>query len=168
MERIRQVVDTALEWLLVVLMGTMTMNVLWQVFSRFVLNSPSSFTEELARYLLVWTGLVGAAYGVGKSSHLAIDLYGHKLSTRGRNRADLIVHASILMFAVFVMVVGGYNLVSLTSALEQISAALQIKLAYVYFALPLSGALIVFYSIVGIVHSLRGIQDGPNPNITSV
>ena len=158
MERLRQIVDKGLEWLLVILMGTMTLNVLWQVFSRFILNSPSSFTEELARYLLVWTGLLGAAYGVGKHSHLAIDLYGHKLSPQARSKADLIVHASIFVFATSVMVIGGYHLVSLTSALEQISAALQIKLAYVYFALPLSGVLIMFYSIVGLLESFRGAK----------
>ena len=158
MQRTRHIVDTALEWLLIVLMGTMTLNVLWQVFSRFVLNSPSSFTEELARYLLVWAGLLGAAYGVGKNVHLAMDLFGHKLSPKTKSFADLFVHACILTFAVSVMLVGGYNLVSLTNTLQQISAALQIKLAYVYFALPLSGALIVFYSLTSIAQSFKDMQ----------
>ncbi len=66
--RIRRGVDFALEWLLVALMSLMVVNVLWQVATRFLLNDPSSFTEEIARYLLIWVGLLGSAYAVGKRS----------------------------------------------------------------------------------------------------
>ena len=51
-------VDRALEWALILLMGANVLNVLWQVFTRFVLRHPSSFTEELARFLLIWVGLL--------------------------------------------------------------------------------------------------------------
>ncbi|WP_316931840.1 TRAP transporter small permease [Parabacteroides distasonis] len=47
---------------------------LWQVLSRYILVSPSSVTDELAGYLLIWVGLLGAAYVSGKNEHLAIDL----------------------------------------------------------------------------------------------
>jgi TRAP-type C4-dicarboxylate transport system permease small subunit len=53
----------------------MVLNVAWQVLTRFVLQNPSSYTEELARYLLIWLGLLGAGYCVGQRSHLAIDIY---------------------------------------------------------------------------------------------
>ena len=71
---IRRVVDRALEWLLVTFMSLMVINVLWQVATRFLLRNPSSYTEEIARYLLVWVGILGGAYAVGKRIHLAIDL----------------------------------------------------------------------------------------------
>lgn len=164
MERLKKYIDKALEWVLVALMGAMTLNVLWQVFSRFVLRNPSSFTEELARYMLVWVGLLGASYGVGRNVHLAIDLLGPKLKGKWKHAGDMFVSSCVFLFAAAVMIAGGWNLVSLTSVLEQISAALQIKLAYVYLAVPLSGFLIAFYSLASFVRSVRALrQSAPFP-----
>ena len=70
----RQKLDKFLEWTLGILFITMVLNVLWQVFSRYILNDPSTFTDELSRYLLIWTGMRGAAEATGKSAHVAIDI----------------------------------------------------------------------------------------------
>ena len=72
--KVREVIEKALEWLLVFLMSVLVLDVLWQVFSRYILSSPSSYTDELAGFLLIWVGLFGAAYVAGKREHLAIDL----------------------------------------------------------------------------------------------
>ncbi|HRD18591.1 MAG TPA: TRAP transporter small permease subunit, partial [Candidatus Marinimicrobia bacterium] len=74
MLKIRKILDNILKWVVVVLMAISVFNVLWQVFTRFILRNPSSYTEELARYLLIWVGLLGAAYAAGNKMHLAIDL----------------------------------------------------------------------------------------------
>ena len=54
-------VDNVIKWCLIVIMAAMTINVLWQVFTRFILQNPSSYTEELARYMLIWLGILGAS-----------------------------------------------------------------------------------------------------------
>ena len=151
MNVIKNKVDVIIKWALIVLMGISVLNVLWQVFSRFILNNPSSFTEELARYLLIWLGLLGAGYVTGKKMHLAIDFFVNKLSSAKKKYVELFISSSIFLFALFVMVIGGINLVSLTLYLEQISASLQIQLGYVYLVLPISGVLIMFYSAINIV-----------------
>ena len=151
MNVIKSKVDVIIKWALIVLMGISVLNVLWQVFSRFILNNPSSFTEELARYLLIWLGLLGAGYVTGKKLHLAIDFFVNKLSSAKKKYVDLFINSSIFLFALFVMVIGGINLVSLTLYLEQISASLHIQLGYVYLVLPISGVLIMFYSAINIV-----------------
>jgi hypothetical protein len=66
-------------------MAVSVLNVLWQVFTRFVIRHPSSYTEELARYLLVWVGLLGAAYASGHKLHLAIDLFSQKMKPAAAN-----------------------------------------------------------------------------------
>ena len=53
----REKIDSFLAWTLVIIMSLMVINVLWQVFSRFILGDPSSYTEELARYLMIWVGV---------------------------------------------------------------------------------------------------------------
>ena len=70
----RKKIEKLLEWFLVFLMSVLVIDVLWQVFSRYVLNAPSSYTDELAGFLLIWVGVVGAAYVAANREHLAIDL----------------------------------------------------------------------------------------------
>jgi TRAP-type C4-dicarboxylate transport system permease small subunit len=151
MGRARVLVDRALAAALVVIMAVMVANVLWQVFTRFVLRSPSSYTEELARYLLIWVGLLGAAYTAGQRLHLAIDLFSMRVRPPTRARMELFIQACIALFALGVMVVGGIRLVYISFALEQISAALRISLGFVYMVVPLSGALILFYVVASIL-----------------
>jgi TRAP-type C4-dicarboxylate transport system permease small subunit len=159
---VRNAVDRTLESLLVVFMSSMVINVLWQVATRFLLRSPSSFTEEIARYLLVWVGVLGGAYAVGKRIHLAIDLLPSKLVGRRKAMLELFIEACIFVFAASVLVIGGTGLVWLTLDLGQTSAALQVPLGYVYLVLPLSGLLMMFYSTLHgakALGTLRGSGD---------
>lgn len=146
MNGFRKVLDRTLERVLVILMAAMVLNVLWQVFTRFVLGAPATFTEELARYILIWVGMFGAAYVTGKKMHLSIDFFTAKLKGRMRYVIEIFIQACIFLFGLFGMVIGGVYLVYLTLILQQTSAALQIKLGYVYLAIPVSGLLIMYYA----------------------
>ncbi len=158
MQKIKEIIDVILKWILVVIMGAMVINVLWQVFTRFVLQDPSSFTEELARYMLVWIGILGASYVAGQKMHLAIDLLSTKLSAKSKIYLELFIESSVLLFSLTVMVIGGVRLVYVTLTLDQISAALQIQLGYVYLVLPISGVLIIFYSLYYIAKSIKELK----------
>ncbi|MDX5417834.1 MAG: TRAP transporter small permease [Hymenobacteraceae bacterium] len=147
---IREKIDKALFWSLVVLMSLMVLNVLWQVASRYVMNSPSSFTDELARFILIWVGLLGASYVTGKKMHLAIDILPSKMHGRKARNLSIFTNLVVAAFAFLVLVWGGIKLVYITLKLEQTSAALNIPLGYVYTVLPLSGLLIVYYSLVNL------------------
>jgi TRAP-type C4-dicarboxylate transport system permease small subunit len=127
-------------------MGAAVLNVVWQVFSRHGLAAPSSFTEELARMLLMWMGLLGAAYASGRGMHLAIDLLPRSLEGAARVRLERWICLAILGFALGAMVWGGSRLVWMTFRLEQLTAAMRIPLGYVYLALPISGLLMSFYA----------------------
>lgn len=155
----RDKIDKVLEPVLIALVSIMVLNVLWQVFTRFIMKSPSSYTEELARYLLVWVGLLGASYAVGRRMHLAIDVLTMKLTGRRKHLSELFIEFFIFAFALGVVFIGGINLVSLTLQLQQISAALQVKLGYVYLALPLSGFLMMLYSGSYFSESLRQFRE---------
>ncbi|HEV2148374.1 MAG TPA: TRAP transporter small permease [Longimicrobiaceae bacterium] len=154
--RLKAAIDRVLGGVLAALMGVLVLDVLWQVFTRFVLRDPSSFTDELARYLLIWVALLGAAYTAGQRMHLAIDLLPASLRGRSRHAVGALIEGAVLLFALGVMGVGGARLVGLTLLLGQTSAALQVPLGWVYTVLPLSGALIAFYSLVFLGEHLRG------------
>lgn len=129
-------------------MSLMVINVLWQVFSRYLLGDPSSFTDELARYLMIWVGVLGAAYVAGKGNHVAITYFTEKLSPSNFKKVQIIINITILSFAIFGMFIGGLRLVYITLVLEQLSPALKIPLGVVYSVIPISGVLITFYKIL--------------------
>jgi len=158
MQSIKKIIDKILSWIVIVLMAVITINVLWQVFSRFVLQDPSSFTEELARYMLIWIGILGAAYVAGQKLHLAIDLLSTKLKGRAKSYLEIFIQLCIFLFSLFVLLIGGIRLVYITLELNQISAALQVPLGYVYLVLPISGALMMFYSMYFVIEELAKIK----------
>ena len=144
---LRQRIDKVIEIVLVAIMSILVIDVLWQVFSRYVLAAPSSFTDELAGFLLIWVGLLGAAYVAGKNEHLAIDLMLQKLKGVKRRRLQNSINAIVGVFALFVMVIGGTWLVYTRFYLGVKSAALALPLGYVYLILPVSGILVIYYVI---------------------
>ncbi|MCE7054372.1 TRAP transporter small permease [Algoriphagus sp. AGSA1] len=142
--------DKWIAHLLVILMALMVLNVTWQVVSRYVFQSPSSFTDELSRYMLIWVGMLGSAYVAGKNEHLAIDILLTRISEKAQDKLMILINCCVLIFGLVVMVIGGSNLVYLTYVLEQKSAVLQIPLAYIYGIIPFSGLLVIYYQLVGI------------------
>lgn len=147
MKELKSKVDRILAMVLVVLMAVMVINVLWQVASRYLMGSPSLFTDELANFLLIWVGLLGAAYAAGQHAHLAIDILPNKLTGKKKKALKILLGILTILFALTIMVIGGFRLVYLTLLLEQLSATLQVPLGYVYLVLPLSGILIIFYAL---------------------
>lgn len=147
MDKTLKTIDKTLAWVMVVLMAILVIDVVWQVTTRYVLGSASSFTEEIARYLLIWIGLLGSAFAYRKNLHLAFDYFSEKVTGRRKKWLGYFIHTLVALFSFLVLVVGGSYLVLLTWELNQVSAALQIKLAYVYSVLPLSGALIILFAI---------------------
>lgn len=153
---------------LVVLMGASVVNVLWQVFTRFVLNMPSSFTEELARFLLIWIGVLGAGYAVGQRDHLALELLSERLDGWRQEWLQIAIQGTVMAFAIAILVVGGLRLVYVQLTLGQTSASLSIPIGYVYLVLPLSGLVMVFYALLHIRGHLRTLRAnktarGPTP-----
>lgn len=143
----KEKIDKILEKLLIFLMSILVIDVLWQVTSRYVLSSPSSFTDELAGFLLIWVGVLGAAYVAGKKEHLAIDLLIQKSAPGRQTKLLFIVNLFIALFALFVMIIGGTWLVITRFQFNVSSAALQLPLGYVYIVMPLSGLLMLYYSL---------------------
>jgi len=144
---LRKKIDNYLEYFLSIIMVVMVLNVLWQIFTRFVLNNPSSFTDELSRYLMIWIGVLGAAYLSGKNKHVAIDLISSKLSETNNNRLQRIIAFIILAFVFMAFIIGGTRLVYITLTLEQYSPTLNIPMGIVYAVIPFSGILIIYYKV---------------------
>ncbi len=147
----RKKIDAVLGTTLIVIMAVMVLNVLWQVFTRFVTGDPSAFTDELARFLMIWIGILGAAYVAGRNLHVAIDILPTRSSKKVQKRLKIIVHALVMLFALVAFVIGGSRLVYISHVLGQQSPALQLPLAVVYAIIPMSGVLIIYYKLSDLI-----------------
>lgn len=152
MKSVSSFFELMLTKVIALLMALIVIDVSWQVVTRFIMGDPSSYTEELARFLLMWIGLLGAAYAYRRHSHLSLDILRHKLPAHRRLWANRLIHLVSLSFALVAMVYGGLQLVSLTLSLSQTSAALQIPIGYVYVCIPLSGLLISWFAVDNLIH----------------
>jgi TRAP-type C4-dicarboxylate transport system permease small subunit len=148
MDKITNLITRMLRISLTILLTVMVLDVSWQVFTRFILQNPSSFTEELAGFLLIWIGLLGASYALYTKSHLGIDIMTSKLTGIRKQISQIIIHIVVILFSLFIPVIGGIRLVHITLTLRQISPALGIPMGYVYLVLPLTGFLMMYYSWV--------------------
>ena len=151
MERIYLILIRVIETLLVIIFGLLVIDVVWQVVSRYVVGQSSSFTEEFARFSLIWLTVLGAAYINGsREGHLSMDFLLSKLPAEKKARRQKAIQILMALFALIIMVLGGGNLVYITLSLGQVSSALQVPLGFVYAIVPISGVIIIFFSIYNI------------------
>jgi TRAP-type C4-dicarboxylate transport system permease small subunit len=156
--RIKKILDTTLELLVMLAVGVLVLDVLWQVFTRKIMNNPSKWTEELAIFLLIWVSLLGAAVAMNKGAHLGIDYFTGKLSIRNRVATEVFVFAVVALFSLFAMVIGGIALVTTTLQLDQRSPVWDIPMGYVYLVVPISGLFMTFYSIIGFFERISELK----------
>ena len=155
MQTFTGIITRILSAVLVLLMAVMVLDVTWQVFTRFILRDPSEYTEELAGFLLIWIGLLGSSYAYFVKAHLGIDVFTSRFSGAKKQMFEIIVAGTVFLFALFILVIGGWRLVDLTFTLKQISAVMGIPMSYVYLVLPLTGILFMYYSVYYIVEALK-------------
>jgi TRAP-type C4-dicarboxylate transport system permease small subunit len=155
--RIKTVLDRSLEVLVMIVVAVLVLDVLWQVFTRFVLKDPSTWTEELAVFMLIWVSLLGAAVALGRGAHLGIDYFVGKLPERTRLYTEVFVFFCVSAFSLLVMLIGGADLVRSTLELGQESPALRVKVGYVYLAIPISGFFLTLYAVIGMVERIQGL-----------
>jgi TRAP-type C4-dicarboxylate transport system permease small subunit len=141
----------SLEIAVMLLVAALVLDVLWGVFSRYIIGAQSRWTEELATTLLVWVSLLGASVASAAKAHLGVDYFTEKLDARAKVLAEVVVNVLVAVFAIAVLVYGGGELVHKTLAENQTSPSLGIRVGYVYLALPISGVFITIFCIDEIV-----------------
>ena len=94
-------------WLALGLFWALGLTVFHQFFTRYALNNSASWTEEIARYLLVATVFIGAAIGVAKNNHIQVDLLYRWLPARLARSLATIVDVLRLAFCAAMAVYTG-------------------------------------------------------------
>ncbi len=155
-ETLKSWVDKIISSACILIVGAMTILVTYQVVARYLFNSPSAVSEVLSRYLFIWLVLFGSAYVFGLKEHMAITFVRQKFSDKTRIFVDMFTELATATFALSIMIIGGYN--SAVRQMWQLDSALQIPMGVIYSAIPISGALIVFYFLFNELQLVRRLK----------
>lgn len=142
--------------------------VIWQVLSRYVLGTPSVLTDEVARFLFMWVGLIGAAYATGLKRHLAIDLLLIKTTGQKKKILEIVISLTMLFFASFILVYGGVNLAWDTHVSGQISPSIGLDMGFVYLCIPISGLIMMFYIVIDLIEKITNKPTSLPKNTTTI
>lgn len=121
----------------------------WQVFTRYVLQNPSSWSEEMVSYLFAWMSLFGASIVVGERGHMNIPIVVERMGKKGRKFFAIFAEVIACVFAGVILVYGGIQITNL--AMGQMTSSLGIPIGVFYVVLPLSGVLNIVYTILNII-----------------
>lgn len=154
MQTIRKYTDKVIEYICISFIAIMTTLVTWQVITRYFLKSPNAYTEQICKYMFIWLVLLASAYVFGKKEHMSIVFLREKFTGSAAVKVNIIIELIVIIFAIGVLVIGGFNNTLLT--MSQSDSVLPITIGMIYVMLPISGLLTVMYSICNIMDILNG------------
>ncbi len=154
MSQLRAILDKVLNVLAGVSFLAMVALTCWQVFTRYILGNPSSWSEELVSYLFAWMSLFGATLVVGERGHMNIPILVEKLNMGARKVLAIFSEVIACLFAVVILIYGGMQITTL--AMGQMTSSLGVPVGVFYVVMPISGVLMIIYTVLNIVDIMQG------------
>jgi len=149
LKKVEKVLDTVMRFLMALAMLTLLVFGTWQIFTRWILGNPSTFTDELLRYVLIIAGFIGSAYCFYRDEHLALTLITDKAKGPFKLCLDIFIEICILFFVVYVFIFGGFKLANTAT---NVSSVMHIPMKTLYMIEPVCGILIVLARILKYVN----------------
>lgn len=156
LHKIRKAIDVVLSSACAVLFAAMVVIGTYQIVTRFIFKNPSTVSEELLTYSFTWMALLASALVFGKRDHMRMGFLADKIGKAGQKVLNIFSEVLIMLLAGSVMIYGGVTIMELT--MTQSTASLGIPMGVVYTIIPLSGCLIVLYSILNIIDLVAGVE----------
>jgi TRAP-type C4-dicarboxylate transport system permease small subunit len=156
LDAVRRVADRVLAVICIVAFVALVAIVVWQVFTRQVLQDSAPWTEEAARYAFVVLALLGAALVFSERGHIAVEIVVTRLPEAAQLVVAVIVELLVAFFAVYVFIFGGIRVVQ--NAWAQDISTLPVSVGQVYLVLPLAGILITFFSLLHLLKVVAGAE----------
>lgn len=133
----------------------MTVIVGYQVFRRYVMNASLIWSEEAARYLMVWITFLGSSVALSRDGHIKVTIAMDLLPKRSHHLVMLASHA-VVSFTLLVIIRYGFKF-ALTN-MHQLSPALQMPIGIVYFCLPIGASLMMLQMVERIWRSCKELR----------
>lgn len=141
----------SLEIALVFLLIAMTLTVFSQVIARYIFEAPLSWSEELARFILIWLSMLSAAYAFKTKSHFALTILVSKLPDKHQKITSFCIH---IVVAIFFLIICYYSVIFVHSVNGHIAPALQISMQIPYSSIIVASGLISIFSLLSAVKTI--------------
>lgn len=151
---VRKMLDRVVETVCSIWLLAMVAMTCWQILSRYLLGSPSTYTEEFLRFSLVWVSMIAMAYVAGLRKHVSFSLFADMASIQLQRYWQILIELAFLAFGIFILIQGGYKATSIS--MNQVSPSLGLPMGYIYAALPLAGGILAVYSLLNCIQLLTG------------
>ena len=151
---LKRIVSNAVEWVCMVLMVVLSVDLLLGVFSRYVLANTFTWYDEIARACFVWLTLLGAAVGVKRHAHFRLHLVVDRLPQRLQKAVAVLLPLVIISFAAVLIQQG---LVFFELGRIQQTPVMGLPKIWIYVAVPIGGALMILYSLGPLWRALGGV-----------
>ena len=152
MKKVYMYMEKILHILLAVLLVCMVSIVMAQVIARYVFSSPITWSEEMVRYLFIWSVMTGAIAAMAKDTHLNVDLFSEKISPKARIIRDTVIRAVVCAYLVC-LALGGWLIFN--QVLSQFSATMRISMAIPYSSIGICAAVMVIQEIYFVIRNLK-------------
>ena len=140
MQATRKVLNRIMNVLAGVSLIAMTALTCWQVFTRYVLNNPSTWSEELVGYLFAWASLFGASLITGERGHMNIPVVVDTMPLGAQKFFGVFGELIAMAFSAIILISGGYRITLL--AMGQMTSSLGVAVGVFYVAMPVCGCLL--------------------------
>lgn len=151
-EKISDILDNCIRYINIALISVMTFIILLQVFFRYVLNNPLTWTEEIARFIMVWMVFLGISMVSKRKLNISLDFFINKIPIKIRKPLGVLLQIYIIYFLFILFKMG---IVLVDSAYRQVAPASQISMKWIYLALPAGIAILAFQHIVLLIKDLN-------------
>ena len=126
----------------------------WQVLTRYVLQNPSTWSEELVGYLFAWMSLLGASLVTCERGHMNIPIIVERFSEPIQKLLNCLGEVIAFLFSAIILVFGGAQITTL--AMGQMTSSLGVPIGIFYIVLPLCGVLNMIYTVLNIINIIQG------------
>ncbi len=148
--KISDTINAITEYIVFAMMVAMTVVIILQIIFRFFFTA-LSWSEEVARFLLVWSSLLAAAIGFKRGSHISVTFLVTRFPEKIKKTLGVIAYIFEAIFF-FIVIIFGITLMKVQSS--QTSAALLISMSYIYAIYPIGGSIILLHLIAHILELL--------------
>lgn len=153
MNKLREILTRILNCLAGVSFLVMVVLTCWQVLTRYVLNNPSSWSEELVSYMFAWMSLLGSSLVTAERGHMNIPILVDKCGHGSRKILLCLAEVIGFMFSAVILAYGGFRIANL--AMGQMTSSLGVAIGVFYVVLPLCGILNMVYTVLNIADILK-------------
>lgn len=154
MKALRNILNKILNVLAGISLLAMVVLTCWQVFTRYILQNPSSWSEELVSYLFAWASLLGASLITGERGHMNIPVIVDRMSEKLQKFFGIVGELIAFAFSAIILVYGGIAITNL--AMGQMTSSLGVAVGVFYIVLPLCGVLNMIYTVLNIIDISKG------------